>query len=198
MIRRPPRSTLFPYTTLFRSKKYFLVEDKLSFLEKENEIYFTPKELIDEIISHNRILLLSIKEGKIKKDSLHLLKSTRINLQKGELVGTKETILNKFHKITFHFEKIKEINYKVLDNLYMSIVESSQSLFILNDFGAVSPKNLPKKLKELVKKTNKNLNIRFAKQIINVFKDYEHSKRGLPKGRELDKLILKADRKSVV
>src|SRR3712207_7223132 len=24
MIRRPPRSTLFPYTTLFRSRRYFL------------------------------------------------------------------------------------------------------------------------------------------------------------------------------
>src|SRR5256885_7645043 len=27
MIRRPPRSTLFPYTTLFRSKHNFLVKD---------------------------------------------------------------------------------------------------------------------------------------------------------------------------
>src|SRR3712207_7437979 len=26
MIRRPPRSTLFPYTTLFRSKRYFMWE----------------------------------------------------------------------------------------------------------------------------------------------------------------------------
>ena len=25
MIRRPPRSTLFPYTTLFRSRSYFTV-----------------------------------------------------------------------------------------------------------------------------------------------------------------------------
>src|ERR1041384_8569851 len=25
MIRRPPRSTLFPYTTLFRSKQHFLI-----------------------------------------------------------------------------------------------------------------------------------------------------------------------------
>src|SRR3712207_7898421 len=27
MIRRPPRSTLFPYTTLFRSQPFFLVVD---------------------------------------------------------------------------------------------------------------------------------------------------------------------------
>src|SRR3989442_9831172 len=27
MIRRPPRSTLFPYTTLFRSQEYFATQD---------------------------------------------------------------------------------------------------------------------------------------------------------------------------
>src|SRR5262245_63891109 len=29
MIRRPPRSTLFPYTTLFRSTPYFLPENEM-------------------------------------------------------------------------------------------------------------------------------------------------------------------------
>jgi len=28
MIRRPPRSTLFPYTTLFRSKEYAVFDSK--------------------------------------------------------------------------------------------------------------------------------------------------------------------------
>src|SRR5260221_3093242 len=30
MIRRPPRSTLFPYTTLFRSSSYLLIIPRLS------------------------------------------------------------------------------------------------------------------------------------------------------------------------
>src|SRR2546427_13107095 len=40
MIRRPPRSTLFPYTTLFRSPDYYNVEmmlKSLSFWEKADE-----------------------------------------------------------------------------------------------------------------------------------------------------------------
>src|SRR3989442_13706866 len=39
MIRRPPRSTLFPYTTLFRSKFYTLgrYSDALAFYEMERE-----------------------------------------------------------------------------------------------------------------------------------------------------------------
>ena len=43
MVRRPPRSTLFPYTTLFRSGKHdfaalssFLVKIKARFPEKQN------------------------------------------------------------------------------------------------------------------------------------------------------------------
>src|SRR3989442_4592460 len=38
MIRRPPRSTLFPYTTLFRSasqKRLQLIEEELGSLERE-------------------------------------------------------------------------------------------------------------------------------------------------------------------
>src|SRR3712207_7765893 len=34
MIRRPPRSTLFPYTTLFRSEKYGTEEQKQKYLTR--------------------------------------------------------------------------------------------------------------------------------------------------------------------
>src|SRR5688572_32075732 len=37
MIRRPPRSTLFPYTTLFRSKRdYFMIRRRETLNEKLN------------------------------------------------------------------------------------------------------------------------------------------------------------------
>src|SRR3712207_8790668 len=36
MIRRPPRSTLFPYTTLFRSKMFWIGIGKTDFLYKNN------------------------------------------------------------------------------------------------------------------------------------------------------------------
>src|SRR3712207_8571739 len=39
MIRRPPRSTLFPYTTLFRSRRYDVVE--IGYLEWLVEEFFT-------------------------------------------------------------------------------------------------------------------------------------------------------------
>src|SRR3712207_7451532 len=44
MIRRPPRSTLFPYTTLFRSRRGFVgrLEDRLKRLEEhDNRVGYT-------------------------------------------------------------------------------------------------------------------------------------------------------------
>src|SRR2546427_9600996 len=35
MIRRPPRSTLFPYTTLFRSSIDYVIKDRLSWAEMQ-------------------------------------------------------------------------------------------------------------------------------------------------------------------
>src|SRR3712207_9483368 len=37
MIRRPPRSTLFPYTTLFRSCLYVLDEPSIGLHQRDNE-----------------------------------------------------------------------------------------------------------------------------------------------------------------
>src|SRR3712207_7144497 len=39
MIRRPPRSTLFPYTTLFRSCIYFWLQQQKSNLERKVKSY---------------------------------------------------------------------------------------------------------------------------------------------------------------
>src|SRR2546426_8327553 len=44
MIRRPPRSTLFPYTTLFRSKLYVVLESDRGLV------------LLDQHAAHERIL----------------------------------------------------------------------------------------------------------------------------------------------
>src|SRR3712207_7344793 len=70
MIRRPPRSTLFPYTTLFRSviatdtsKETEALIDKLK--EKSVELGSICKELIfGVVISQNRMDVVSNKKQK--------------------------------------------------------------------------------------------------------------------------------------
>src|SRR3712207_7648271 len=49
MIRRPPRSTLFPYTTLFRSKGKLIVSNR-GRLQRVNNDYKTTVEPLDTIM----------------------------------------------------------------------------------------------------------------------------------------------------
>src|SRR3712207_8686909 len=76
MIRRPPRSTLFPYTTLFRSYHYFRSKDDLLF-----EIY---RLLITaQSADMDRIIGLGLSSAETVREILVSLvvdrKSTRLN-----------------------------------------------------------------------------------------------------------------------
>ena len=63
MIRRPPRSTLFPYTTLFRSKKFSIPKEGVNFFETSQE---QAKQLIySEDLP--RFLSLFKKEGMLSE-----------------------------------------------------------------------------------------------------------------------------------
>src|SRR5947207_9127290 len=80
MLRRPPRSTLFPYTTLFRSSPYdkdnaeWLLARFKSFgldarIETFDVLFPTPKERAVELVAPNRFV------AKLQEDR----KSTRLN-----------------------------------------------------------------------------------------------------------------------
>src|SRR5258708_39151873 len=59
MIRRPPRSTLFPYTTLFRSAKY------ADIVRLEDEIEHIKEEIAEESVHAQRVkALIAFGENK--------------------------------------------------------------------------------------------------------------------------------------
>src|SRR3712207_7548967 len=71
MIRRPPRSTLFPYTTLFRS--HVVHRDAVAFqlaLEDEGELHLDPRR--DEALRGD---VARLEEHVVQQDR----KSTRLN-----------------------------------------------------------------------------------------------------------------------
>src|SRR3712207_6964993 len=71
MIRRPPRSTLFPYTTLFRSIDRLLAE--VGVLEPDTVVH------LDRTLAHREIDFVRISEER-EAGSLFLdRKSTRLN-----------------------------------------------------------------------------------------------------------------------
>src|SRR5260221_7928914 len=68
MIRRPPRSTLFPYTTLFRSVKTLIRDARVLTLDAQDREY----ERADILIEGSRIEAIS-------SEPLVDRKSTRLN-----------------------------------------------------------------------------------------------------------------------
>ena len=83
MIRRPPRSTLFPYTTLFRSDKFASeavspIQNKVGqFLSSSlvRNIVGQVKSSIDirKIMDEGKILILNLSKGRIGEDNSTLL-----------------------------------------------------------------------------------------------------------------------------
>src|SRR5688572_1260454 len=75
MIRRPPRSTLFPYTTLFRSKKRFMRKYTLFFLAAlvlnsfafAQEISGTVKDQQGKGLEKSTVSLLRAKDSSVIK-----------------------------------------------------------------------------------------------------------------------------------
>src|SRR2546427_7034985 len=70
MIRRPPRSTLFPYTTLFRSRmfeKYTEKAKKVLFLAR-----YEASQMGSKVIGSEHLLLGLIKEGRSEEHTSEL------------------------------------------------------------------------------------------------------------------------------
>src|SRR5260370_24963810 len=96
MIRRPPRSTLFPYTTLFRSVHLCPDQD---YIERayDDAKYGKPRseEHTSELQSHLnlvcRLLLEKKKKNKSKEEGKHL--SSRSNLEELRDIADSTTVL---------------------------------------------------------------------------------------------------------
>src|SRR5258708_20075233 len=76
MIRRPPRSTLFPYTTLFRSVSYGYDLTRFSSLGKPNRVHVLAREVHTSVSATTRFqesYVYSDGSGRIDR------KSTRLN-----------------------------------------------------------------------------------------------------------------------
>ena len=112
-------------------------------------------------------------------------------MKKGALVGTKENLLVKLEKIDSELIKCNKIKIQVLSNLYNSLVDSCQALFIINNFSPPVPKKIPEELKnKFSKKIDKKI-INYPEEIIRYYKDVEHQKVHIIDGKKLDDLAKK-------
>lgn len=168
------------------SKKCGLAEEKIR--------VGTTEDLVKEIIHHNTRVLTSIRDGKTLYDPLKLLHSLKINIEKGLMTGTKEGILRKFLVIKEHLKEIENTKIQVFDNIYVSVIEASQTALIIKNHLVLIPRLIPEVLKKyLLRNGLEKTQIDYAEEVIKTYKSYEHKKIPLPNGRKLDDLSRKAE-----
>src|SRR5260221_10961730 len=95
MIRRPPRSTLFPYTTLFRSLKDGPppgLEDHACFLQQRNELHRDRKST--RLNSSHTVISYAVFCLKKKKNKTRKIYSLRNPAMRNEMSKTNSKSLN--------------------------------------------------------------------------------------------------------
>lgn len=173
------------YLTRYFSEKYNLPQEKVRIGSME--------DLIKEISNHNTRVLISIREGVIVYDPFKFLKSLKINIERGMMIGTKEVILKKFMLIKDYLKGIDNIKRDIFDNIYTSTIEASQTALILEGHAILVPRLIPDMLKKKIRgRKMERTYINYASEIIKMYKNYEHKKTGLPDGKKLDELTGKA------
>src|ERR1039457_3965583 len=87
MIRRPPRSTLFPYTTLFRSpeRARFLQQNPQSYPEPDSAHRYRSEEHTSELQSPCNLVCRLLLE-KIQKDTRWNDRSTSTHIHRGAMI----------------------------------------------------------------------------------------------------------------
>src|SRR3712207_2243220 len=122
MIRRPPRSTLFPYTTLFRSKDVY----GISSLGLENKWLHVFLEFNNDDITKNKIYingkeqLLMQRTGCPNAKNLKATDNARISGYKLNNLYKFDGLIDEFRiwdltDLTFTSREIKKNMYRVLD-----------------------------------------------------------------------------------
>src|SRR5437867_2749445 len=129
MIRRPPRSTLFPYTTLFRSwKVYLALQSALEYDTTRSSWigdYNDPNTFLDMFMSNNgnnRTGWKSARYDQLVREGNSLVDKTKraAKLREAEtlLVRDEVPILPIFFYQSIHFWKSNEVHgiyYNILD-----------------------------------------------------------------------------------
>src|SRR3712207_7409158 len=100
MIRRPPRSTLFPYTTLFRSAKGLFVKPTI-FADVRNHMRVAQEEIFGPVLS---IIPFETEEEAIDRKSTRL-NSSHANISYAVFCLKKKKILLFLHS-TFYMSII--------------------------------------------------------------------------------------------
>ncbi len=171
----------------YKGESYFIILGRKKSLKNEFEL----GGFFNEVCIHNPDLLISIRDGEIKLDKLRVVWVVKESLKTGYLVGTKEILLVKLDQISNSMIHCNTIKIRVLSNIYNSLIDSCQALFISHKLSIPVPKQISFELKKSFSGNFDSRTISFASDIITYFKSIEHGKIAYIEGKKLDELSRK-------
>ena len=143
-----------------------------------------------DVLEGDLLTYSRIRTAELLYDPSRLISPIKRMVRTGQVMGTKEALMQKFVMINQHFKAIKKLKMKVLDNIYMAVIETAQAALLAKDRPIPTPKQVPAFIRKYFVKTG-ILEPRFQREcesIVKTFKDIEHEKRPAPSGKELDRI----------
>lgn len=169
------------------------IDRSVSSLVKGTSLKFEISELTDyfrNVMEGDIGTYKGIRDASLLYDPSHFVQPIKKMVRSGMIYGTKEALMRKFHSINQHFRQITREKLRVLDNIYMSVIEASQATLLAAGHPIPVPKQVPPQIKRhfvdkgLLEKKYLNQ----CNDIVGVFKSVEHREKPIPSGAELDRL----------
>jgi len=134
---------------------------------------------LGEIMKGDEESYLGLSKSDILYDPGRFLDPLQELIKEGKVIITKESLMNRFNSIKEYFKKIDMLKYKILDNIYNSVIDLSQALLIEKHNIYCTQKETPTYLKKYFVKKGiiSKTYYENVEEIISLFKDMEHKKR---------------------
>ncbi|MBN2101717.1 MAG: hypothetical protein JW716_02500 [Candidatus Aenigmarchaeota archaeon] len=156
--------------------------------------YYKVTEYFEKIMENDLDVFNELKNSIPVYDPSGFFRPLKKLLEKGEILGTKESLMRLGDGITARFRTIHSLKLNVLENLFNAVVDSGQALLISKKYPIPLQTQVPEMLETLTKNDGiiEKRYVKYCKDVISVYKDVEHEDKKDIRGWELDILSKKA------
>jgi len=157
--------------------------------------YYKVTEYFEKIMENDLDIFNELKNSIPIYDSGGFFRPLKKLLEKGEILGTKESLMRLGEGITAHFKNIHSMKLNIMENLFNAVVDSGQALLISRKYPIPLQTQIPEMLSNVFagKDELDKRYIKYCRDIIKVYKDMEHETKKDLRGWELDILTKKAE-----
>lgn len=156
--------------------------------------YYKVTEYFNKVMENDLDVFNELKNSIPIYDPSGFFRPLKKLLEKGEIIGTKESLMRLGDSISGRFRTIHSMKLNILENLFNAVVDSGQALLISHKYPIPLQTQVPKMLEDALSKEGiiEKRYIKYCKDIIKTYKEIEHEDKKDIRGYELDELTKKA------